>query len=282
MSLYMRFPGGLAKALTLSYDDGVETDIRLIDIMQKNGLLGTFNLNTGLYAPEGTVYPAGQAARRMSRSQIEKCYKGTGMEVAVHGRSHTYLDRDPVTKCAYQIVKDREDLEEMFGVIVRGMAYPFGTYNDDVIRIARDCGIVYSRTTRATHGFDMPQEPLKLDPTCHHADEQLMPLLDRFLKEDRLRIRNPWMFYLWGHSYEFDAADNWNVIEDFCRAAGGHEDVWYATNIQIIEYRMAFKQLVLSVNGDYVYNPTNTTLWMCTPGGDPRSCAPGERIFIGA
>ena len=55
-SLFMRFPGGKVKALTLSYDDGVEQDVRLIDIMQKHGLKGTFNLNSGLYAAEGTVY----------------------------------------------------------------------------------------------------------------------------------------------------------------------------------------------------------------------------------
>jgi len=37
-NIYLRFPGGRAKALTLSYDDGVETDIRLIEIMKKHGL----------------------------------------------------------------------------------------------------------------------------------------------------------------------------------------------------------------------------------------------------
>ena len=41
MNCYIRFPNGLRKAVTLSYDDGVETDIRLIDIMQKNGLFRT-------------------------------------------------------------------------------------------------------------------------------------------------------------------------------------------------------------------------------------------------
>ena len=38
--LWMRFPGGLTKALTLSYDDGVEQDARLMEIMQKHGLKG--------------------------------------------------------------------------------------------------------------------------------------------------------------------------------------------------------------------------------------------------
>lgn len=30
MGIFMRFPGGKKKALTLSYDDGVEQDIHLI------------------------------------------------------------------------------------------------------------------------------------------------------------------------------------------------------------------------------------------------------------
>ncbi len=37
-NIFLRFPGGKDKALTLSYDDGVEQDMRLIDIMKKNGL----------------------------------------------------------------------------------------------------------------------------------------------------------------------------------------------------------------------------------------------------
>ena len=83
-TIFMRFPNGKAKALTLSYDDGVEQDIRLIEIMKENGLKGTFNINTGCYASEGKVYPEGQIHRRMSRSQSIAAYKNSGMEVAVH------------------------------------------------------------------------------------------------------------------------------------------------------------------------------------------------------
>ena len=41
------YPYGLRKALTLSYDDGVETDIELIRILDEYGILATFNLNSG-------------------------------------------------------------------------------------------------------------------------------------------------------------------------------------------------------------------------------------------
>ena len=68
--VFMRFPGGKSKALTLSYDDAVEQDIRLIEIMKANGLKGTFNINTGLYAEEGKVYPEGQIHRRVPNLAI--------------------------------------------------------------------------------------------------------------------------------------------------------------------------------------------------------------------
>ena len=48
-SIFIQFPKGKRKALTLSYDDGVEQDIRLIENMKQHGLKGTFNLNSGLH-----------------------------------------------------------------------------------------------------------------------------------------------------------------------------------------------------------------------------------------
>ena len=39
-NLIMRFPEGKPKALTLSYDDGVEQDEHLIEIVEKKGLKG--------------------------------------------------------------------------------------------------------------------------------------------------------------------------------------------------------------------------------------------------
>lgn len=42
----MKLKDGKSKVITLSYDDGVVQDIRLIDIMNKYGLKGTFNLSS--------------------------------------------------------------------------------------------------------------------------------------------------------------------------------------------------------------------------------------------
>ena len=61
MNLFMRFPGHRSKVLTLSYDDAVEQDIRLIKIMKEHGLKGTFNINTGRFAPEALCIPPGKS-----------------------------------------------------------------------------------------------------------------------------------------------------------------------------------------------------------------------------
>ena len=70
--LFMRFPGGVRKALTLSYDDGVEQDIKFVGILDKHGLKCTFNLNSGCFAPEGKVYEAGRIHRPMTRKMCEE------------------------------------------------------------------------------------------------------------------------------------------------------------------------------------------------------------------
>ena len=109
--LIMRFPKGKAKALTLSYDDGVEQDIRLMDIMDKNGLKGTFNLNSGLFAPEGTTYPEGAFHRRLTARQATETYAASGHEVAVHGLTHPFLERLPENLAMWELLKDRENLD---------------------------------------------------------------------------------------------------------------------------------------------------------------------------
>ena len=258
------FPGGLKKALTLSYDDGVEQDIRLIDIMNAHGLKGTFNLNSGEYAPEGTVYPAGRVHRRMTEAQVTALYKDCGQEVATHGLTHPFLERLPLNLAAYEIMKDRENLEAQFGVIVRGHAYPYGTYNDNVVEILKNCGIVYARTVQTTGRFDLPADWLRLKATCHHDDPKLPELIDRFLDDDEALpeyARRSKFFYMWGHSYEFEGHDNWNVIENFAERVGDRSDVWYCTNIEAYDYIEAFRSLQFSVNGRQVKNPSALTVW---------------------
>lgn len=258
-SIFLRFPEGRAKALTLSYDDGVEQDIRLIEIMNKYGLKGTFNLNSGVYAEEGTIYPEGQIHRRMTEKQVTEVYKNSGQEVAVHSLTHPFLEQLSSNLVIKEVMKDRENLERQFNTIVRGMAYPYGTFDDKVVAAIKACGIVYARTVISTNDFRIPRDWMRLTATCHHKSPELENLSKKFVEDEV--THSPYLFYLWGHSYEFEADNNWNVIEDFGKYVGKREDIWYATNIEIYEYIEAYNRLIFSSYGKKIKNPSSIKIW---------------------
>ena len=257
-ALVMRFPGGRAHALTLSYDDGIEADIRLIEIMKKNGLKGTFNINSALIPEKKTE---GNYRRRLSLEEVVDLYDGVTTEVAIHGAYHPSWGRLPIGSCQADITADRLALEKIFGRIVRGGAYPNGSYSDMTVDCLRTAGIAYCRTTVSTRKFDIPTDWLRLPATCHHADSTLFTLADQFLNDPFGRVSPPRLFYLWGHSYEFGDKDNWDVIERFAEKMGGRSEIWYATNIEIYDYVTAYGRLEFSANMEIVHNPTALDLW---------------------
>lgn len=265
MNTYLLFPDGKEKALTLSYDDGVDTDIRFIELLEKYKVKCTFNINSGCFSPEGSVRQEGQVHFRLPESEIKKVYDNPLCEVATHGFTHPFLDRQPTAQCMLEILKDRQTLEKLFGRIIRGHAYPYGTYNDEVVDILKQAGIVYARTVESHHTFKIPTDWLRMGATCHHNDPELMTLADKFV-DGNVGNNDGWLFYLWGHTYEFRGNDNWNVIEEFFEKTANNSNIWYATNMEVYEYVTAYRNLVYSADGDKVYNPTATDVWVKIDG----------------
>lgn len=262
MRVAMCWPGGRKKAVTLSYDDGMIQDRRLIDIMDRNGLKGTFNLNGGNIPEEDAVDEG-----KMSRRQFLETFSDSGHEVAIHGYTHPSLAELSMPNIASEVLMDRLVLEKLFDRIIRGMAYPNGSVSDEVVEVLKTCGIAYSRTVVSTEQFTLPTDWLRLPATCHHNNPRLFELVEQFLNGKRRLVDKCWMFYLWGHSYEFDMDDNWDRIEKFAEMIGNCEELWYATNIEIYDYVEAYKALRYDVAGSQVYNPTQTDVWIHVNGG---------------
>lgn len=272
--LFMRFPGGRDRALTLSYDDGVKSDARLIEILKKHGLKATFNVNSGLFSPDDPSLPRNGA--RLSAAEAVKVYEG--MEVAVHGATHSRWSLMPDASATLDVLCDRANLEKLFHRTIRGSAAPYGVTGEKCVNALKAAGIVYCRTTVSTEKFSMPENWLALPATCHHGNPRLPELAKNFLETQN--TRHPLLFYLWGHSYEFDDENNWNVIEEFAEKTGGHGDlIWYATNIEIYEYTEAYNRLVWNVEMDRVTNPTFTELWFLY-GGKTCRIMPGETLVF--
>ena len=270
------FPNGKAKALTFSYDDGVETDIRLMEIFKKNGLKGTFNLNGGLMNGNKTVY-----SRRLTEEECQTAYADPDFEVACHAYTHPFLEKCDPAVCLDELISDRMKLESLFGCEVHGMAYPFGTYNDTVLDCCRTAGIYYNRTVSGTMNFSTPTNWLTWHPTCHHVNPEIFNLAEKFLNQPMTPKEPARLFYIWGHSYEFNQRNDWERMEQLCELLGGHDDVWYATNMEIFMYCRAFNRLKYSVDGSVITNPTDTEIWMRKgASSEIFSIKPGETVKV--
>lgn len=263
MGIRFLYPEGKLKALTMSYDDGVVQDRRLIGLFNTNGIRGTFHINSSIL----------DSGNRVASSEVKTLY--AGHEVSCHTVSHPFLERLPRTEVAREIYEDRRRLEELCGYPVIGMSYPFGTWNSEVIDIAKSCGIVYSRSTRTSGGFGIPQEFMAWDATCHHRE--MLEKGDAFRQNDRYPLA---LLYIWGHAYEFDNDNNWCDIEEFCRMMANLPNVWYATNIEVWRYLTAIRSLVTSADGRMVLNPSATAVWYTCDGKDG-VIRPGETLTLG-
>ena len=256
MQRFVRFPGWKAKAMTFSYDDAVIFDERLIKLLRKYGFKGTFNVNGGMLSHE--FY------RRMNKEEAVALYQGSGMEVAMHGLDHAFLGGSTGADVLKEYYQDKIELEKTFGEIIRGGAYAFGVCNEEIVNVLKTLGVSYFRTTACTEGFDLPTDWLRWGPTCRHINEKLFELLDKFLAEtpDKIYDAKPRLFCLFGHSYEFEDNDNWDLIERFCAKTAEHEDIWHATNAEIYDYVQAYEHLIFSAAGDRILNNSATDIYL--------------------
>ena len=215
------------KALTFSYDDGIEQDRKLVEIFNKYGMKATFNLNTGIQTPESNFEIEGVYINRMKQEGLEELYRGH--EIATHGLTHaapTGMTKEQLDK---EFLTDMSNIERIYGTYPVGMAYAYGCVDDEVVKYLKSIGIKYGRTVEASHSFEIPKEPLKLKATCHHDDDMLFELAEKFLKAEP-KENEQMLFYVWGHSYEFDVNNNWDRIEEFCKMMSGKADIFYCTN----------------------------------------------------
>lgn len=260
----MRFPGGKAKAVTLSYDDGCAADKRLAEIIDRYGIKCTFNLNSCRLGDMIAKF-----------GDFHKDLLANGHEVAVHGKTHKAPGRLRAVEGIRDVLYCREELENHYDMIIRGMAYPDsgiraisnGVDYENIRHYLSDLGIAYARTLGSDNdSFELPTDWYAWMPTAKHTNPKIMDYIDKFLNLDLSQnaycaARFPKLFYIWGHAYEFDNDNNWDLLEEISKKLGNRDDIWYATNIEIYDYVTAYNSLIYSADGNTIYNPTLVTLY---------------------
>ncbi len=228
---------GKRKALTFSFDDGVRQDLRFMELLEKYGMKGTFNINSSFLGREGTLEREGKTIPfgKVTENELNRLYENH--EVAVHTLTHPNLTTLDEKEIIRQVEDDRLKLSYVVGYEVLGMAYPCGGVNNDdrVAAVVKNyTGVRYARTITSTYSFNKQENLYRFNPTCYpHGDgkEKFMKLAQDFINA---KSEEDMILYIWGHTFEFDIEDTWQDFEDVLKVLAGREDIFYGTNKEVL------------------------------------------------
>ena len=293
MDYKITYPGFRMKAISFTLDDGnLDKDARVIEIVGKHGIKGSFNLCLTNYKDE-------------EREMYRRLYSGYG--IANHVFNHPYAFSDgveytvtdepfdpdksdfekiykkPNSDSLYYIHKTRgwriittaeryieltemtsDRIERIFGYRPSGFVYPFGE-----MASARIKEYLYStfRSVRRTGcnpdpEFSLPESFLPWMYNANHLN--LLELAKRFdsLPDDRLRL-----FVFGVHSTDFERFDNYESLTRFAEMYGDREaDFWYATIDEIVDYKASLDEVKISRGS--IINNSCSDIYLLT--GDKR------------
>lgn len=266
------YPGGKSKAFNISYDDGVIQDIRFVELLNRYGLKGTFNLNYGLLRSGFTwQHECGMTVRRIPEEQICRVYEGH--EIASHSFTHPYFDNMSETEILRELGADKFFLERLTGREVAGYATPFYFYSDLMAHCVRHCGFEYARISEESNDYSIPEDFYRWRGSKFHWDEDLEGFVQGFLETNQELA----LCQLVGHSYDLDVMQLWDTFERICRRVSACRDVWPATHIEIVRYLNAMKRA--RITHREIHNESSVRLWFAI-GGKSVALQPGEKITL--
>jgi peptidoglycan/xylan/chitin deacetylase (PgdA/CDA1 family) len=214
--------------MTTSWDDGHRLDLRVAEVLAKNGLTGTF------YVPRSNQKPV------MDRSQIRELSKS--FEIGAHTLEHVMIDRLSDREAGIQLSGSRQWIEELTGKSCRVFCFPGGKFRNRQLQLVRQAGYEAARTVellstampRRIDGLYVIPTTIQVFPHAPYAYAK--NALKRFSAQvlrwpSRSLLSRDWaglakdllvremqrggMFHLWGHSWEIEEQGQWKNLERF-------------------------------------------------------------------
>ena len=217
---------------TTSWDDGHPLDVRVADLLEAHGFRGTF------YVPqrnsEGRPVLTDAELRRVSER----------FEIGSHTRDHVRLDGLAPGVIAQQIADGKHSVEDQIGRAVSGFCYPGGVHSPRVRAAVQKAGFVYARTI-ANFWVETPPDRFLVPTTIQLYPHRPFTYFKNFVRGGSWRSRTPLfatairgasldatlrellaaavesdgVFHLWGHSWEIDEMQLWDVLAGFLEHA---------------------------------------------------------------
>ncbi len=222
--------------VTTSWDDGDRKDLRLLKLMNKYGIKGTF------YIP-GTSKLKKNEIRDIAKSQ----------EIGAHTMTHSELEGIPRSQIVAEVQKSKKWLEGILGKEIIAFCYPRGRYDETAKAAVGEAGFKYARTTERFM-FTTPKDFLESGTSCQTITFKAdifkflhcigwNPIGLKYMYDWNYFAERMFMtaqerggiFHLWGHSYEIERFNQWSALEQFFSFLATQEKVRFVTNGELVK-----------------------------------------------
>lgn len=241
---------GNLKVVTTSWDDGDPKDRRLAELLESNGVRGTF------YVPI-----VGYLGRKTVEASDLRDFCAAGFEIGGHTVSHKSLTGLETKEVRYEVRTCKEILEHRAGQGVQMFCYPNGRYNSRAIKEVRNAGYLGARTTRMLSvGIAGQLRPFEASTTVQaypHTTlaylknlgraQNVRGLLNYATELHRLRswvemgkhlfnrvLERGGIWHLYGHSWEIEKLGLWGQLREMLEYVSHCKGVSYLTNGQLL------------------------------------------------
>jgi peptidoglycan/xylan/chitin deacetylase (PgdA/CDA1 family) len=160
------------KVFGITFDDGYQNNlINAAPILKKYNFSATCYLvserigHTNIWDYENGI----TQSPLMTESEVQE-WLNLGFDIGAHSQTHPFLEELSNQKSQEEIFKCKTDLEQMFKVPVKDFCYPFGRFNEVIVKMVKDAG--YRTATTMTRGRVKPQSNeliLPRIPITHHT-----------------------------------------------------------------------------------------------------------------
>lgn len=193
------------------WDDGLASDLRLMDILRVLGLPAAFAISPARHKKERVLNDArGPYGRLVSLSEL---HEFADFEIVNHTANHVDLGKADPDTTRTEIEDGRKMLEDIFQRTVDGFCYPYGVHTQAALDTLRAGKYQYARTTHSGGS-----EPLLLKPTARWNGLGELP--DRVI--------------FWGHTFELQSEEDWHSLRDLYERLSERPDVRFVTFKELV------------------------------------------------
>ena len=216
----------MRKIVLLSFDDGTVQDRKLVEVLNRRGAPGTFNLNSGL--GDFVWQFEGHDVVRPPLESVRELY--TGHEVAGHGLTHAWLPGLTDEQLRWEVGEDQRRIGEVFGHARRGFSVPFSDCGAREVAVLKDV-VPYIRLSAESESFALPPDPWHIPIHGLIGEVNVEAKIRRFAHSE-LPVS---LFVLCGHAYELEFLDRWPLLEKLLEQLQAVEDAEFMTTMAFVQ-----------------------------------------------